>query len=90
MEYNIFDIVEGNINRALNRNEDIAEKRLEICYSCPLYSKKLGGKCNNKLWLNPNTGDISIEKKDGYVNGCGCLLKSKVRATNAKCPVNKW
>ena len=90
MEYNIFDIVEGNINRALNRNEDLAEKRLQICYSCPLYSTKFGGKCNNKLWLNPITGDVNVEQKDGYVKGCGCIILSKVRATNAHCPADKW
>lgn len=88
--YDIFDIVEGNFNRALNRKEEIATKRIQICYSCPLYSQKLGGKCNNKLWYNPNTGDVSTEQKDGYKKGCGCILKSKVRATNAKCPIGKW
>ena len=90
MGYNIFDIVEGNVNRALNRNSDIAEKRIAICYKCPLYSTRFGGQCNSKLWLNPETGDVSIEQKDGYKKGCGCILKSKVAATNSKCPAGKW
>lgn len=90
MEYNIFDIVEGNINHALNRNSDISKKRMQICFQCPLYSTKYGGQCNKKLWLNPLTGDISTEKKDGYKRGCGCLLKPKTSATNASCPAGKW
>ncbi len=90
MKYNIFDIVEGNVNRTLNLKEELANQRIQICYQCPLYSQKFGGQCNNKLWYNVNTGDISLEQKDGYVNGCGCILKSKVRATNAKCPIGKW
>ena len=90
MGYNVFDIIEGNINRALNRNQEIAQKRIRICYSCPLYSQNFGGQCNNKLWLDPITGDVSTEPKDGYKKGCGCLIKSKVAATNTKCPVGKW
>lgn len=87
---NVFDIVEGNINRALNRNQNIAQQRIQICYACPLYSTVFGGKCNNKLWLNPLTGDVSTEQKDGYKKGCGCIIASKVRATNARCPLGKW
>lgn len=90
MGYNVFDIVEGNINRALNRNQEVARERIRICYSCPLYSQNFGGQCNSKLWLNPLTGDVSTEQKDGYKKGCGCILKSKTSATNAKCPAGKW
>ncbi len=66
------------------------QERLYICFKCPLFSKKFGGVCNNKLWLNVKTGDISLYEKDGYQRGCGCLIESKIKNKNAKCPLNKW
>lgn len=87
---NILDIANGHIKELLNLNQDISNNRLKICYSCPLYSKKYGGLCNNKLWMNPNTGDVSTEKKIGYKNGCGCRTLAKTRLVNAQCPLNKW
>lgn len=87
---NIGNIVQGHINEALGLNKDIKSERLKICYTCPLYSKRLGGICNNKLYLNPTTGDLSTERKDGYVNGCGCRLLSKTTLPKAHCPLNKW
>lgn len=83
-------IVQGHANELFGLNKDISKERLQICYSCPLYSQKLGGICNNKLWLNPLTGDISIEQKEGYKRGCGCRLLAKTRLPNAHCPLNKW
>ena len=62
----IGQIVKGHINEVLGLNKDLSEERLKVCYSCPLYSTKLGGLCNSRLWLNPNTGDISTIKKEGY------------------------
>ena len=46
--------------------------------------------CNSRLWLNRNTGDVSVIMKPGYIKGCGCRLRSKTRLPNAKCPVDKW
>lgn len=86
----IGNIVKGHINEIFNLNEDISKNRMKICYSCPLYSNKLGGMCNNKLWLNVNTGDVSLEPKRGYKKGCGCRLYAKTRLPNAQCPVGKW
>lgn len=86
----IGQIVKGTVNNVLGLNNDISEPRLKICYSCPLYSPARGGVCNRKLWLNPNTGDVSTEEKDGYKRGCGCLLNSKTRVPEAHCPLNKW
>lgn len=83
-------IVQGHFNELFKLNDDISKNRLKICYQCPLFLNKLGGICNNRLWLNVNTGDVSTIKKVGYVKGCGCLLKSKVNNVNSKCPVNKW
>lgn len=69
---------------------NISENRLRICYACPLYSSRQGGTCNNKLWLNPITGDVSTEQKDGYKKGCGCVIKYKINNPNSICPLNKW
>lgn len=87
---NILDIANGHVKEILNLNQDLSTNRLKICYSCPLYSSKLGGTCNNKLWLNVNTGDVSMENKSGYKRGCGCRLLAKTRLPNAICPVGKW
>ena len=84
------NIIQGHINEVFNINEDISKNRLKICYRCPLYSNKLGGICNSRLWLNRNTGDVSVIMKPGYIKGCGCRLRSKTRLPNAKCPVDKW
>lgn len=87
---NVGDIVQGHVNELFKRNNDISKNRLEICYACPLYTSKLGGICNNRLWLNPNTGDVSTTAKKGYVRGCSCRLQSKTRLPNAMCPAGKW
>ena len=84
------NIIQGHINEVFNINEDISKNRLKICYRCPLYSNRLGGICNSRLWLNRNTGDVSVIMKPGYIKGCGCRLRSKTRLPNAKCPVDKW
>ena len=84
------NIIQGHINEVFNINEDISKNRLKICYRCPLYSNKLGGICNSRLWLNRNTGAVSVIMKPGYIKGCGCRLRSKTRLPNAKCPVDKW
>lgn len=83
-------IITGHVNEVLGLNKDISSQRLKICHSCPLYSPKLGGTCNSKLWLNPLTGDISVKQKDGYKKGCGCRLLAKTKVITAHCPLNKW
>lgn len=86
----IGNIVHGHVNEVLGLGKDISEGRLKICYKCPLYSTKFGGICNNNLWLNVETGDISLEPKSGYKRGCGCRLNAKTTLTNATCPLGKW
>lgn len=86
----IGQIVKGHISEVLGLNKDISEGRLKICKDCPLYLESLGGICNRKLWLNPETEDVSIEEKDGYVRGCNCRLRAKTKLANAKCPAGKW
>lgn len=84
------NIINGHLNELFNINEDISKNRLNICYRCPLYSTKFGGICNSRLWLNVNTGDVSITKKPGYINGCSCKLLQKTKNPSSKCPANKW
>lgn len=86
----IGNIVKGHVNEMLGLNKDISEGRLKICYQCPLYSTKYGGLCNNRLWLNIETGDVSTIKKIGYKRGCGCRLNAKTSLPNAVCPIGKW
>lgn len=86
----VTQIIKGYTNLVLNNQEELMKNRLKICYRCPLYSSKMGGICNNRLWLNVNTGDVSTESKSGYKRGCGCILHSKTRVPEAKCPVGKW
>lgn len=87
---NVVDIVTGHTKELLNLGEDLSKNRLRICYGCPLYSNKLGGICNSRLWLNINTGDVSTTAKPGYERGCGCKLSYKVKNVSSKCPVGKW
>lgn len=87
---NIGAIVKGHINEALRLNSDLSQSRLEICYDCPLFNPKFGGICDSSVWYNPETGDVSVIKKSGYVNGCSCRLQAKTRLPNASCPINKW
>jgi hypothetical protein len=86
----IGNIIQGYTNNLLGINKDLKEKRLNVCYTCPLYTKRNGGMCNNKLWYNPNSGDVSMSYKDNYIRGCGCILSAKTSAPNAHCPVGKW
>lgn len=70
--------------------QELGEFRINICYKCPLYSTKYGGLCNDKLWLDPITNDVSTYSQPGYTRGCGCLLESKVKQELASCPLDKW
>ena len=46
-------------------------ERTKICRSCPICDtdKEI---CNAKLYLNPETNDVSTTPKPGYIKGCGC------------------
>ncbi len=87
---NMLDIINGHTKELFNLNQELSRSRLEICYKCPIYSSRLGGICNSKLWLNPNTGDVSSKAKDGYIRGCNCRLSAKTRLPDAKCVAGKW
>lgn len=83
-------IIKGHINELLGLNKDLVQIRLKICKECPLYSNNYGGQCNPKLYMNPDTKDVSVEKKDGYYSGCGCILKYKINNIDSKCTVGLW
>ena len=87
---NVGHIVTGHLNEVLNLKQDISKKRLEICKTCPLFTPKLGGTCNRRLWYNAQTGDVSTVKLDGYVRGCGCRLRAKTTMSRESCPAGKW
>lgn len=66
----------------------IAE-RTKLCEKCPICDLDKWV-CNGNLYLNPKTNDVSIEPKEGYIKGCGCLLKKKIPDSIKRCPVGKW
>lgn len=69
--------------------EDFIKSRTDICKKCPICDLD-NWVCNAKLYLNPKNNDISIEPKEGYKKGCGCLLSKKIPNVNKKCPAGKW
>ena len=88
----IGQIAEGFINNALGKEEDLFQKRVDICRQCKLHKidSIFGETCNSKLYLNPLTDETSISPKSGFFNGCGCVLASKCRVPQAKCPLSRW
>lgn len=87
----IKQILTGHLNELLGRGEDLSGARLLVCKDCPLYKEtKLGPQCNPALYLNAETGETSVTKKEGYIRGCGCRLNAKTRNEDAECPNGKW
>lgn len=85
-------IIDGHVKELLNQEQELYNERIAICKSCKLYTqdRNFGEICDKHKWLNLNTGHISLEQLDGYINGCGCRLKAKTRLKEATCPLNKW
>ena len=65
------------------------EQRKEICLKCPIYNI-YKATCNPKLWINPDTNDVSTSAKSGYIRGCGCHVLIKMKNLNAHCIAGKW
>lgn len=88
----ITDIINGHVNEALGKNEDIKEERMNICKKCPLYKETpMGPICNPRLYINETDKEsISDIPKIGYKRGCGCRLTAKTRLPNGKCIILKW
>ena len=68
---------------------EYVSERTQICEMCPIYEAS-ANICNATLYLNPETNDVSIYPKEGYIKGCGCHLKWKIANKKSKCPVGKW
>lgn len=86
------DIATGFYNKLLNKKQGLQKERMSICRSCKLYKDDeiFGEMCNKKLYLNPETNEVSKDIKSGFYRGCGCLLDAKTRVERTKCPINKW
>jgi hypothetical protein len=46
--------------------------------------------CDHDKWINPETEDVLLFPKDGYVRGCGCRLSAKATLKDNHCIINKW
>lgn len=88
----ISQIAEGFYNNLVKNEQELFNYRIEICKQCKLFKKDniLGDICNSKLYLNPDTDEISTIRKKGFNKGCGCVLKAKCRVRSSVCPNNKW
>lgn len=87
----ITDIINGHVNEALGKNNDIKEERMSICKKCPLYKETpMGPICNPRLYINEmDKKSVSDRPKIGYKRGCGCRLTAKTRLPNGKCIILK-
>ena len=65
------------------------EEREAICKKCPIFSP-MRAICNPKLYLNPETNDVSTSAKVGYIRGCGCHVLIKMRNLSNHCVAEKW
>ena len=88
----IDQIAEGFFNNLTNRKEELFKERIEKCRSCKLHSidRIFGEVCNPRLYVNPLTNEVSKTNKPGFIHGCGCVLNSKCRVPEAKCPIGRW
>jgi len=90
MSNRITDIINGHINEALGKEQDLSIKRLAICYECPISKlTSLGLICDNSKWISAKN-EVSLEAKPGYTKGCGCRLQAKTRLPHNHCIINKW
>ena len=92
MIINLPQIAKGIYNNILKKEEELYIQRITICKSCKLFKndKLFGEICNPSLYLNPITNEISKVEKEGFKEGCSCLLKNKCRVSDAECPNGKW
>lgn len=72
--------------------DELYNKRMKICKTCPLYLENItGARCNPRLYLSEtDKTTVSDRPKIGYKRGCNCELQKKLRLPAAKCVVNKW
>lgn len=65
------------------------EERLRICEVCPICDTD-NWICNSRLYLNPETNEVSVSPKEGFIKGCGCAILYKYKNANKHCPAKKW
>ena len=65
------------------------EERRNICNECPIYNPSRGT-CNPKLWVNPDTNEVSTTPKSGFIRGCGCIVSVKMKNMTNHCVAGKW
>jgi hypothetical protein len=70
-------------------NTNMEEERKAICKVCGIFNSA-EEKCSSILYINPDTNDVSITEKEGYIKGCGCWIPSKVKRESNHCPAHKW
>jgi len=76
-------------NRKRSMKEYSIDDRKKICFMCPIYDAK-NQKCNSKLWLNPDTNEVSTHSKLGFIRGCGCLIAFRAKNLSNHCVAGKW
>lgn len=85
-------IVEGHIYEAINKENELYNKRMAICRECPLYTNRpgLGPVCDARKCFDKETETVELMPRKGRICGCGCRLSAKVRVARAKCVLDKW
>lgn len=88
----ISQIAEGFYNNLTDKEKNLYKDRMTVCRNCKLrkVDSIFGEMCNSRLYLNPNTDEISKTRKAGSKRGCGCVLRAKTRVKTSKCPLGKW
>ena len=81
--------VQENVNVLSINMEDFQKARLEICQACPIYNVTQE-KCSSILYLNPETNEVSVIKREGFIKGCSCYIPTKIKRESNHCPANKW
>lgn len=68
-----------------------AEERMAICKKCAMMTNDptWGPTCDSTKFLNPETNESSKFPHVGWVRGCGCRMKWKVKSPSAHCVAKK-
>lgn len=65
------------------------KEREEICRRCPIFNPSRNI-CNPKLWINPETNEVSTSAKASFIKGCGCAVFVKMKNLSNHCIAGKW
>lgn len=84
-------IVIGHFKEITNKENELYEKRIKICKTCPLYTNSsLGPICDSKKCWNDKINSLELLPNKNNKCGCGCRLNAKTRLVEAECVLNKW